>query len=292
MTALTMRQAPSPPHIHIPQALDNQTFSFKVPGNSGYSGEEEAILRRVAGSTHTTGTMQEWKYESRRKPQEVFPFLHLGPSSSGRDIEALRAQGITMLLVVRNSMMGQIMSGERVARQLGIELETIDVAGHQELITAFPRATKIINDHLIYSYRRLAREDDEQVGRTAWGKILIFCESGNERSAAVVAAYVMNMFALDMTTAIQFVQSRRFCVAYDDSLKNLLRSYDDILSARREVSRANPAQSQQVLSPAKRLREVEEDEVMDMGDATGMHQDADIERFVGRSSYAPFHDRD
>lgn len=247
-------------------------------------------MRRVAAAHHATGAMLDWKYESRRIPQEILPFLHLGPSSSARDIEALRAEGITMLLVVRNSMMAQIMSGEKAARQLGIELVTIDVAGHQELIAAFPQAIKVINDHLISSYRRLAREDDEQIGRAVWGKILVFCESGNERSAAVVAAYLMNMFALDMSTAIQFVQSRRFCVAYDDGLKNLLQAYGDILCARRAVSHAILAHPPPLAPPTKRLRNDAEDEDIDMGDGISMHQAADIERFVGRSSHVPFHD--
>lgn len=266
---------------------------MNVPSRGSYTEEEDAILRRVAASTPSTGPMVEWKYESRRKSQEVFPFLHLGPSSSARDAEALRADGITMLLVIRNTMMGNIMSGQKAAKQLGIELVTIDVAGNQELIAAFPHVIDIINNHLISAYRRLARPDDEQVGRTVWGKILVFCESGNERSAAVVAAYVMNMFGQPMTTAIQFVQSRRFCVAYDDGLKNILQSYDDILYARRMVSSANPVRLQQVLSPGKRSREVDdEDDVMEMGDGTSMRQPEDVERFVGRGSFRPFHDID
>lgn len=247
-------------------------------------------MRRVAASKHTTGAMLDWKYESRRKSQVILPFLHLGPSSSARDIEALRVEGVTMLLVVRNSMMAQVMSGERAAKQLKIQLVTIDVAGHQELIAAFPRVIKVINDHLISSYRRFAREDDDQVGRSVWGKILVFCESGNERSAAVVAAYLMSMFALDMTSAIQFVQSRRFCVAYDDGLKNLLQAYGDILRARRAVSCAISAHPQQVTLPTKRLRDDDEDMDMDMGDGLSMHQAADVERFLGRGSHAPFHD--
>lgn len=183
-----------------------------------------------------------------------------------------------MLLVVRNRMMGQIMSGDRVAKQLGIEWMPIDVGGHQELIASFPQIIKLINDHLISSYRRMAREDDEQSGRTTWGKILVYCESGNERSAAVVAAYMMTMFALDMTVAIQFVQQRRFCVAYDDGLKQILQSYGDILAARRTVSRA-PAP---LAAPAKRSRDIDEDEDDEMG--------MDVDRFTDRDPRAPFYD--
>ncbi|KUJ16804.1 phosphatases II [Mollisia scopiformis] len=285
-------RAPSPPHIHIPQANEDPNFLRNVPANREYSDDEQAILARVVAVQHSLPAAVDWRYELRRKAQQILPFLYLGPSSSARDIESLRAEGITMLLVIRNTMTAQasLLSGEKVAKQLGIQSAAVDVAGNQELIAAFPRATKTINDHLISSYRRLACDDDAQNGRNTWGKVLVFCESGNERSAAVVAAYVMSTFALDMVTALQYVQSQRFCVAYDDGLKNLLQAYDDILSARRSVSRGTSAAPQVPATQAKRRRDdVDEDEDMDMGTMDVDRAD-DMERFAGRSSYAPFLD--
>lgn len=234
---------------------------------------------------------KDWKYEWRRRSQPILTFLHLGPSSSARDLEALRAEGITLLLVIRNTMTAQasLLSGDKVARQLGIQSAAVDVAGNQELIAAFPRATKIINDHLISAYRALARTDDDQTNRKTWGKILVFCESGNERSAAVITAYLMQMFGLDMVSAIQYVQSQRFCVAFDDGLKNLLQAYDDILGAKRSVSRASSAVPQPVVSKRSRDDVEDEDDDMDMGDTDAARSD-DVARFSGRTAFAPFLD--
>ncbi|KAE8447744.1 hypothetical protein EG329_010138 [Mollisiaceae sp. DMI_Dod_QoI] len=288
-------RAPSPPHIHIPQTREEHNFVLPVPGNTGYSVGDEAILARVTAAQYSMIDTVDWRYELRRKAQSILTFLYLGPSSSARDLEALRTEGITLLLVIRNTMTAQasLLSGERVARQLGIESAAVDVAGNQELIAAFPRAAKIINDHLISSYHRLARENDTQTGRSTWGRVLVFCESGNERSAAVVAAYLMHMFGLDMVAAIQYVQSQRFCVAFDDGLKNLLQAYDDIMRARRTVTRGNSAAPHSIMvQPGKRRRhEVDdEDEDMDMGDGSDSTRFDDMDRFAGRSAFAPFLD--
>ncbi|CZR62284.1 related to protein tyrosine phosphatase [Phialocephala subalpina] len=287
-------RAPSPPHIHIPQTNDDHHFVLNGAGNTGYSDEDEAILARATAAQASMVTTKDWKYEWRRKSQPILTFLHLGPSSSARDLETLRAEGITLLLVIRNTMTAQasLLSGDKVARQLGIQSAAVDVAGNQELIAAFPRATKIINDHLIAAYRALAHLDDSQNGRTTWGKILVFCESGNERSAAVITAYLMQMFDLDMVSAIQYVQSQRFCVAFDDGLKNLLQAYDDILGAKRSVSRASSAAPPQPVAPAGKRRRDDvdnDDEDMDMGDMNTTHKD-DVARFSGRSAFAPFLD--
>lgn len=231
-------------------------------------------------------SIKDWKYEWRRRAQSILTFLYLGPSSSARDLEALKTEGITLLLVIRNTMMAQasMLSGEKVAKQLGIEAAAVDVAGNQELIAAFPRAIKIINDHLISSYRHLVRPDDDQTSRTTWGKVLVFCESGNERSAAVTAAYLMHMFGLGMVAAIQYVQSQRFCVAFDDGLKNLLQSYGDILSAQKVV--LAPQLIATSASGAGKRRRDEDDDDTDMD----VDYSGDVERFADRGAFAPFRD--
>jgi serine/threonine/tyrosine-interacting protein len=70
-------------------------------------------------------------------------------------------------------------------------------------------------------------------------RVLVFCESGNEKSAAVVAAYMMASFQeVDASTAMLAIQARRFCCSfgsYDTSFKNILVNYGDILQAQRDV---------------------------------------------------------
>lgn len=226
----------------------------------------------------------------RRQAQPILPFLYLGPSAATRDIDALKREGITMLLVIRNTMTAaaRLLSGERVANQLKIVATAVDVDGNTELIAAFPRAIKIINDHLISAYRQRNFGGLDVPNTTSpppSGKVLVFCESGNERSAAVIAAYIMAMHDLDVVGAIQFIQSQRFCVAFDDGLKNLLYNYQQLLEARKSVS-AGHAQLRAPNVGAKRARDdsVEEDTYMDLDDAS------DRERFRGRGGFAAFYD--
>lgn len=236
----------------------------------------------------------------RRKAQPILPFLYLGPSSAARDAAILQKEGITMLLVIRDTAMAQarMLSGERVAAQLGIDAAAIDVSGTQELIAAFPRAIAAINSHLIKIYKE--RGGQQQVTMQSgqhqtWGKVLVFCESGNERSACVVAAYLMHMYQTDLVGALQYIQSQRFCVAYDDNLKFLLDSYQQILEARRAVD-YTPPPSQVTLqntttnipyiaSRTKRGRE-------DRDDGNDMDMDSDRAddeaRFGGRTNFMPF----
>ncbi|KAK3081559.1 hypothetical protein LTR53_020464, partial [Teratosphaeriaceae sp. CCFEE 6253] len=89
----------------------------------------------------------------------------------------------------------------------------------------------MINEHLARSHQRTGKV----------GKVLVFCESGNERSAGVVAAYLMETHAdVDFIKAMQLVQAQRFCANFDDAMKRLLQGYWDILRAGRQVAAASP----------------------------------------------------
>jgi serine/threonine/tyrosine-interacting protein len=255
-----------------------------------YDQEEREILKIITQNHHVVVGVKDWKYEMRRKAQAIQPFLYLGPSSATRDLDFMRREGITMLLVIRNIMTAaaSLLSGEKVARELGIQAAAVDVAGNQELIAAFPRAFKTINDHLISTFRQSMAKNTIYPGLTTVpGKVFVFCESGNERSAAVVAAYLMNMYGLDLISAIQYVQSQRFCVAFDDGLKNLLLNYEQLLNAQRCVATTiaqvpNGAN----LAKSKRRRDETSDDEMEMS----QDNSDDEERFGGRGGFVPFQD--
>jgi serine/threonine/tyrosine-interacting protein len=261
---------------------------------------DRSILKIVTEGDHVAVATREWKYDWRRKAQPILAFLHLGPSAAARDTQYLKSEGITMLLVIRDtrSALASLLSGEKVANQLGIEAAAIDVSDYQELIAAFPRAIQTINNHLISEYRKYLPSgfNQENPPRKTWGKVLVFCESGNERSAEVVAAYLMSMYGLDLITAIQYIQTQRFCVAFDDNMKNLLFNYQQLLEAKRTVAGATGAtDTRQVsngnnngISPPKVKRGREE---VDIDDGDMDLDDADDEaRFMGRSSFVPFVD--
>lgn len=176
----------------------------------------------------------------------------------------------------------------RKAQDLGIEQHTVDLAGNQDLIHNFPATTALINDHLARVHQATGQ----------LGKVLVFCESGNERSAGVVAAYLMETHAdVDYIKAMQLVQAQRFCANFDDAMKRLLQGYWDILCARREVAAAVvDAGASGVsgvvvggdgfgrgVSPLKGKRGLQRDEDEEMEGVEG----DDVERFGGRV-FAPF----
>ena len=311
-------RVPSPPRIIVPPPMLNasglpdlhvvqdSTFDFE---SSGFANAE--FLSRVTyGNFMTTNNMLEWKYEQRRMAQQILPFLYLGPMSAARDKIYLQRERITMVLVVRNTMSAQAkLLGTRAAEEMGLETKMIDVAGNQELIAAFPKAIELINIHLSTVYQRDQVRGDQtmdlQNGQNLTpGKVLIFCETGNERSAALVTAYIMAMYATDLVKAIQIVQAQRFAVAFDDSLRNLLATYEIMLQAKRDVVQASARSigSQGAMgswnpnargngglgTSSKRTFDVAHDEDMDMD---GKDESLDVGRFDGRGGSAPFQDR-
>ena len=225
---------PSPPTLIIPAPAFSRTNdaitltpSFeKIDPFFLTAAELQVVTGNFAEQTMRDSSTG-WSYNGRREAQRVLDFLYLGPSSVARDAKWLQENGITMLLVCRDARLAQarIMALDRVAGLLGIEAATIDVSGHQELIRAFPDAIRLINQHML----RVAHEGGRR------GKILLFCETGNDRSASTAIAYLMAIYGADVVTACQYVQFSRFCVSLDEEAKQYLLNFGGLLSAQRDV---------------------------------------------------------
>ncbi|KAL1628684.1 hypothetical protein SLS56_005676 [Neofusicoccum ribis] len=281
-------RVPTPPRIIIPPPAVNSQESangLRVTSVSTIDGRgpDLAFLASInGGELITQNAGLEWTYEKRRDAQMVTPYLYLGPHSAAKNRDFLNKTNITMLLAVKQAGM-PVNAAARIANEMGIAFHTVDIRTPQDLISSFPRASDLINDHLsTVNNRAQAGECDLQ-----HGKVLIFCESGNEKSAAVVVAWIMEMLNLDFLRAMQFVQGQRFCVNFDDHLKTVLQSYGDILSARRLVAldgARRPSQhSQPAQSSSKRSLDTTYDEDMELDTI----MDADILRFEGRT-HVPF----
>ena len=230
--------------------------------------------------------------------------------AAARDKSFLQREGITMVLAVRNTRSAQAkVLGSKPAEELGIESKAIDVAGNQELIAAFPRAIAVINTHLstMYQLQQAKAAPSTTPGpahsSVVPGKVLVFCESGNERSATVVTAYIMAMYSTDLVKAVQIVQAQRFAVAFDDPLRNLLSTYEIMLKAKRDVIQADSRMAghggagalvtgnrtlEGFASSSKRTLDDAYDDDIDMN---GGEEHMDHERFERRMGSAPFHDR-
>ncbi|KAL8956909.1 MAG: hypothetical protein Q9193_005686 [Seirophora villosa] len=232
-------RVPSPPRLNIPPTLDlkNSPGITVAPGEeydfatTGFSNTD--FLRAFTYADCITGQeIHDWKYKNRWDAQRILPFLYLGPVSAARSRAFLEDNGITMILAVRDTKTAAAqLLASKVAVEMNLAYATVDTAGNQELIAAFPRGIDTINAHLSAVYHQ------SQARGTArsQGRVLVFCESGNTRSAAMVVAYIMAMFSMSVIRAILLVQSQRFAVAFDDDMKLMLQTYDSILSAKREV---------------------------------------------------------
>lgn len=184
---------------------------------------------------------KDWKYEQRRTGQEVLPFLWLGPVAAARDTSFLQSHQITMILAIRNiQSWNAIRLSSKAALQLGIESKTIDVAGNHDEISALLRGIEFINAHLsdLHKKRQAETSSPSNIGVSPPGKVLVYCESGNELSATLVAAYLMAIYSVDLVKAIQVIQAQRFCAPFDDASKFLLRTFGDILLAQRDFRQA------------------------------------------------------
>lgn len=294
---------PTPPRVMVPPpALVTDMPVLQVGSvTSGLGGEEldTSFLNQfdLKGIVRQNVAMV-WTYESRRQAQMILPWLWLGPSSIARDRDFLKQHGFTMMLAIRpnaNAMNGVL----NVGREVCLEVATIEALHTRELISQFRRATWMINQHLAKVRQHTAMSGNPQIGR-----VLLFCESGNDKSAAVAAAYLMEtMEGFDHIRAMQVCQSQRFCVNFDDNLKNMMATYWDILQATRTVASAaaglwqdtkaesgGQQRNLQVKQPTTSLRtkrsrlEAAVDEDVDMGEAVEMD---DVSRFEGRTN-TPF----
>ncbi|KAK5140317.1 hypothetical protein LTR04_003055, partial [Oleoguttula sp. CCFEE 6159] len=291
---------PNPPHILVPPPeFIASLFPEAAPRSlQEYGFAKNARLFQFPAHFNTPRGLG-WTYERRRQAQAVLPFLYLGPMVAAKDGESLKKEGISMLLSIRHkhSLESRLTSGAlRVADELGIQRTTLDIANNQELISAFPIATKMINEHLAHVDKL---HQSHQGDALVMGKVMVFCESGNERSAAVVAAYLMEVHDdVDYIKAMQICQAQRFCVNFDEAMKHLLQNYWDILQAKRMVTEGGHAEithkasvSSHPTSDADNCNRLKRPlELDDNDDDDEQHRgESDEARFEGRS-FAPFTD--
>ena len=235
-----------PPRIAVPPPNLEYTngkpsFSLRALAPDGYGSDDYGnpiFLRALVdcGKISLEHRGLDWKYEQRRTAQKVLPFLLLGPGTTAQRVDFLRAAGITLLVAVRSAAAARtssrLLDPTRSASILGIQSLTLDLDSPGDLINKLPRAIKAINDHL----EQNCGSTQPRSANDIMGKVLIYCESGNERSATVVAAYLMVLYGIKAVEALQLVQSQRFCIAIDDAMKNMLQTFEGILQARRDVA--------------------------------------------------------
>ncbi|KAI9672487.1 MAG: hypothetical protein M1817_003253 [Caeruleum heppii] len=241
--------APQEPSVIVRQRFDMEFNDFMIDPHAWarFSDNDTACLRRLnqatSGLVFSTVLPGLWEYDLRRQAQQILPFLYLGPMGAARDVSFLAREGITMLVAVRDSRSARahLLDATEAAFKLGIPWVGVDVSDNQHFIQALPHTIRLINNHLTAVANRQMRPHHVHDGSlvagesSTTGKLLIYCESGNDRSAGVVTAYLMAMYARDVGQAIQILGMRRGSIALSDPLKRMLAAFDDILLAQRQT---------------------------------------------------------
>lgn len=271
------------PNIALPDGTPIELKIERSPDNidpTCVTAEELEFISRICPKISAFAGAY-WNYEHRRYVQRILDYLYIGPHVALRDLGAIERAGITMVISVRDSRLAAFSQKglDHAEEKLGLEVMRLDVDNMSHFINSFPRAIRAINEHVM-SVSKATTDSGK------YGKVLVTCESGNERSAAFAVGYIMAVFGAPLTPTLHFVSVQRFCVAFTDEVKMQLKNWEDIVRARAEVARAdapNPDSSR----TAKRHF----DDTMDM-DTPSQRDDTpvDQERFEGRENFAPFRD--
>ena len=244
-------------------------------------------------------SISDWSYESRRTAQQILPFLYLGPTNITRDLSLLREKGITMIVSFRNAAMAHIKGpAPKAADSIGIELKEFMAPTRSDIIPTFSEIMTAINDHMTQRFHQ------SNVGLTSEisdvenlpGRVLVVCETGSGESALFTAAYIMAVHCKGWEYAAQIVQSQRFCTIFGNAEFQLLRTFDDLLRAQRDVvqARVQPGsarylQQQSVTNVPAHKRHLEIDDMQQCGESD-QFDNMDQSRFDDRAMTEPFYD--
>ena len=233
------------PRVHVPPPLIDYKDgkpSFIVAANDFVHASTEfgnpvfLDSLRSCHSLQMIHSMLSWQYEMRRAAQPVLPYLYLGPSSAARDPVFLKASGITLMVAVRSTKGIQarpaFLNPASYVANSGIATLSFDFDSTFDFVSKLRLIVREINEHLEQTCPKIPLECVSDIG----GKVLIFCESGNNRSPVLVAGYLMIIYGISAFSAIQVIQSQRFCITLSNDLKNVLLDLQYILEAQRAVS--------------------------------------------------------
>ena len=231
---------PALPRVNIPPLVassDVFSHNLKLVENE-HKNQNLSFLKDIDfGNDNGKKNHHAWKYSQRREAQKILPYLYLGPIIATRDKEFLKREKFTMFLAVRyrHGQSSNHMAGAaQAAADLEINYECLDIQSPSDIIRSFSKSVDLINQHMSNVYSASISENDH---KPTIGKILVFCESGNDISAAIVSSYLMSMLeGIDYVRAIQLCQACRFSAHFNELTKSALQSYWEILRARRDVT--------------------------------------------------------
>lgn len=193
-----------------------------------------------------------WSSNLRDEAQEIVPGLWIGPLSVLKDTQFLEDQAPTRVLIslTDTNIIPAIVKYKYEALP-DYTCYSFDPGNKKTnplaIVSQLAEICKVIHDALFHG--------------TA---TLVFCESGNEQSAVVAAAYLIYSSQncnLEMIPAVQAVQRERGSVSLDDAAKHNLQTFRDLCRAHVncELSRGVCSTTHEKVA---RVREDDEEEVL------------------------------
>ncbi|KAG8862422.1 hypothetical protein FRB96_001492 [Tulasnella sp. 330] len=180
----------------------------------------------------------EWRYEMRRECQEITPGLLLGPFQVSKDLDKLKALGVTHILCIRDAKEAFSVKPRFPGQFEYLVLDVVD-SEEQNLIRLFPQAKQFINDAI-----------------SRGGQVLVHCnvvEGGISLSPSFVIMFVMEQYNMSWEDALHLVQNRRYCISPNSGFVTQIKEYEPIYKASREV--AMRGGQNRVVSVARRKRD-------------------------------------
>lgn len=177
-----------------------------------------------------------WKYESRHTAQAILPFLHLGPAPVARDAMYLMQNNITMVIAVRSAQSARAqpkwLDPSRFPSCANLQTATFDVDSAFDVIQRIKPILKMMTDHLEARTVNTTASSLHDIG----GKILVFCESGNDRSPVLIAAYLMLIYGLLWHESLNLIHGFRFSVALSTNMNEMLKTLEGMFRAEADTA--------------------------------------------------------
>jgi serine/threonine/tyrosine-interacting protein len=296
---------PSPPFIPIPvQHIDANAELMTLPSrldsvDGGFMTEMERAIITQNETIQAYNMSVFWEYKMRHDVQKVAPWLYIGPRTVLKEKRAfLLEQGITKVILVLETLLSRMM--ETYARDASQALGGIDVTciiadTSVQLMHQFPDLLASINHHLVKTHQDqvTAGVDGASIKR---GKVLVACQTGNDRANVVAAAYLMATYGCEMTEAVQFVGMCRFCCDFNEEAKRALLTFGDLIKARSALRGPSGSLDSSGFTRVRKrnIHETEaEDEAMGGSGSTWQtdlftRDTMDAGRFSGREAFKPF----
>jgi hypothetical protein len=278
---------PSPPRHDIPSVYHKNPHFDKLglhPTQSGVIDAKTLSIVTQDRIQYASDRNHLWTWNSRHRAQPILDFLWLGPHSVVRDRAFMDQEKFTMILMVRDKKLADFgfMGAKRLSEKTDTVVDSVDVSSQRPLSSVFGAAVEKINSHLL---SRHADQCEYVVvdGKRYPGKVLVCCETGNDRSAVIVAAYLMKVYSATFIEAAQFVNLTRFCASFNDDMRNILKAWEDTLTAQSQVYREKALyEGAEPAGGAKRgFAETIDEDDMNITDDLGNGQ-LDLDRFTGR----------